>query len=103
MSRIILDPKTVAETRTIQFNFASELAVAETISSASVTAAVYTGTDPLPSNIVSGAASISGPLVSQNITAGLVGVTYTLVCSVITSTGQVLGLSAYLTIIPPLT
>lgn len=103
MSRTIFDPKTVAELKTVQFNFSSQLAVSETITSALVAATVYAGTDPLPSNIVSGGAATSGAIVNQNITDGIVGVTYTLVCTIITSNTQTLTMSAFLTIIPPIT
>jgi len=99
VSRQIIEGKQSGETVTIPFSFLSHLATGETISSASTTATVYSGTDASPSAIISGAASISGSTVSQKITAGTEGVTYLLLCSATTSTGQILKISGYLVIV----
>lgn len=80
------------------FDFAQNLAVAETISSASVTATVYSGTDASPSAIISGAATISGTKVTQTITAGTIGVTYILTCVIVTSASQSFVQNGYLTV-----
>jgi len=77
--------KDAAASRVFSFNFQDQLAVGETISSATVTAAVYSGTDASPSSLISGAASVSGATVSQVIAAGTAGVTYVLTCTAITS------------------
>lgn len=100
MSRITLEAKPSGETCTEIFDFTSRLALAETISTATVTAAVYSGTDASPSAVVSGSASISGAQVSQKLTAGTLGVTYLLTCTVTTSTSQTLSIFAFLTIVP---
>ena len=99
MSRQIIEGKQSGETVTIPFSFLSHHATGETISSASTTATVYSGTDASPSAIIRGAASISGSTVSQKITAGTEGVTYLLLCSATTSTGQILKISGYLVIV----
>ena len=88
--RTIFDPKLTGETRTLKFDFTSDLAVAETISTESVAASVYSGVDASPSSIVSGSASASGAIVSQTITAGVVGVVYELLCTITTSLSQTL-------------
>lgn len=100
--RVTFEGKLLGETQTLTFDFTSRLAVSETISSASVTATVYSGTDGSPQGIVSGTSTISGAVVSQKITGGLLGVTYSLKCTANTSTAQVLQLSGYLTVIPDL-
>ena len=100
MSRVVLETKQSGETRTEIFDFASRLALGETLSTASTTATVYSGTDASPSAVISGAASISGTQVSQKLTAGTVGVTYLLTCTVTTSTSQTLILYAFLSIVP---
>lgn len=100
MSRIIFPGKASSETFIATFNFVSRLSAAETISTASVAATVYSGTDATPSAIVSGSATISGKTVTQSITAGTEGVTYKLVCTITTSLSQTLQLSAFLTIVP---
>ena len=100
MSRTVIGGKYVAETRKETFDFISQLASGETISSAATTAVVYSGTDATPSTILSGAASISGTQVTQTLTGGVAGVTYMLTVVANTSTGQSLNLTAFLVIIP---
>jgi len=99
-ARAELPNKLLGETKTVTFDFTSQLAVGETISTKSCTAAVYSGTDASPSSIISGAASSSGAVVSQNITGGVAGVIYTVVCTITTSAGQTLMLAGFLTVLP---
>ena len=80
------------------FDFAQYLAVGETISSASVTATVYSGTDASPSSIISGGATSSGAQVTQTITGGVIGVTYILTCVITTSASKTFVLDGYLTV-----
>lgn len=100
--RITLPGKYLSEAVFARFDFTSQLAVGETISSASVTASVWSGTDPSPSAIVSGAASISGAVVRQLIIQGVLGVVYELLCTAITSLGQSIEISAYQAVVPDL-
>lgn len=97
-----LAPKLTGETKSYDFNFTSQLALGETISTQTVTATVYSGTDANPSGIISGAASASGAIVSQKITAGEEGVIYRLVCTITTSAGQTLPLAGFLAVVPSL-
>lgn len=99
-SRVTFEGKLTGETQTYTFDFTSRLAASETLSTASVTAAVYSGTDASPSAIVNGSATISGQRVTQSLTAGTLGVTYLLSCTVTTSASQTLLLEAFLTIVP---
>lgn len=94
-------PKLVGETAIVQFDFTSRLGSA-TISTQSVAATVYSGTDASPSSIISGSASASGAVVSQKITAGVAGVIYELACTITTSDGQTLMLVGYLPVVPDL-
>ena len=100
MSRVVFQSKLLTEVVTETFDFTSRLAAAETISTATVTAAVYSGTDASPSSIISGAAAISGQKVTQVITAGTLGVIYLLTCTITTSTSQTLLLEAFLSVVP---
>ena len=84
------------------FNFISLLAPTETLSTATVTATVYSGLDPSPSSLVSGSASIVGQQVQQKVTGGVLGVIYELLCTVTTSLGQTLELCGYMAVIPDL-
>ena len=98
--RAIFDVKETATPFSAAFSFATDLAVGETISSASVAATVYSGTDASPSAIISGSASISGGEVTQIIIDGTEGVTYTLTCTVTTSLSETLTRTGYLVVAP---
>lgn len=100
MSRVIFGGKLLGETKSLSFDFTSQLAAGETISSATVTAAVYSGSDPTPSGLLYASPAISGAVVSQKVWAGVLGVTYCLLCSATTSTEQVLQLLGYLVVTP---
>lgn len=99
-SRVIFDPKRQADLVSLPFDFISKLAVGETISTKVTTASVWSGVDPNPAAILSGAASSSGTVVSQNVTAGVVGVVYLLVCRITTSLGLSPSLAGFLTVLP---
>jgi len=99
-TRVILDPKRVSDVVKIPFDFISKLAVGETISTKVVTASVWSGVDANPSAIINGAATSSGTVVTQSITAGVLGVIYLLKCSITTSAAQTLSLAGLLTVIP---
>lgn len=101
-TRQTLQPKFSGETVKYEFDFAGQLASGETISTQTVTAAVYSGTDASPSSIISGSASASGSVVTQAITAGTIGVIYELTCTITTSASQTLIITGYLPIIPKL-
>lgn len=92
--------KFVGETKNYVFDFTSELAPSETISSATVTATVYSGTDGSPSAIINGADTTSGPRVTQSITGGVAGVIYYVVCSATTSASQILRRVGYIAVLP---
>ncbi len=98
--RVIFDAKRVAETVSLAFDFASRLSVGETISSQVVTATTYSGTDASPSSIISGSATASGTVVRQAVAAGVLGVTYLLLCQIVTSASQTLDLEGFLTVVP---
>lgn len=100
MSRVVFEGKLLNETVTETFDFTSRLTSTETLSTASVAATVYSGTDPSPSSIISGSSTISGQKITQKVTAGTLGVVYKLLATVTTSLGQTLQLAAFLAIIP---
>lgn len=103
MNRVVIAPKRLGETIVLNpWNFLSLLGVSETISSATVTASVYSGVDANPSAMISGSATISGAVVSQKIVGGVVGVIYELLCAAVTSAGQTLELAGYFAVIPDL-
>ncbi len=103
MSHQSLPAKYQGEMKNVTFDFTSYLAISETISTQSVSVAVYSGTDPAPASLISGSASASGAVVTQAITGGVVGVMYTLLCTITTSAAQTLQMSASLTVLPTAT
>ena len=98
-SREVFDTKPPTDTKFVYFNFLSNLAVGETISTQVVTATVYSGTDANPSAIISGSATADDPEVLQLVTGGTLGVVYTLLCTITTSLGQTLTQAGYLAIV----
>jgi hypothetical protein len=100
--RVTFKPLAVGEIRKETFSFLSALAVGETISTQSVVASVYSGTDATPSDLVSGSASASGAVVTQALdgTAAVLGVIYHLVCTITTSASQTLQAGGYLAVVP---
>ncbi len=102
-SHVIFDPKQAGSTEPRIFDFTSLLAVGETISSATTTAAVYSGVDTNPSAVISGSATVSGARVTQTLTAGTVGVIYKLTCTANTSLSNVFILTAFLAVVPVVT
>ena len=99
MSRVIFSSKPAAEKASLVFDFTSRCAASETLSSTSVTASVYSGSDSNPQGIITGSGTISGQTVSQMVLGGTLGVVYLVTCQVITSTGQILFLSGFLSIV----
>lgn len=103
MNRVTIPSKFLGDSPIISpWDFISLLKASETISTATVTATVYSGTDASPNAIISGAASFSGTVVSQKVTGGVLGVIYELLCTITTSLGQTLQMSGYFTINPDL-
>lgn len=95
--------KKVGETIPATWDFSAQLAVGETISTRTVTATVYSGVDAAPSAIISGAATSSGAVVTQKITAGVSGVIYQLLCQITTSLSNTFQISSYFAVVPALT
>ena len=83
------------------FDFTSDLAAGETISTKAVTAAVYSGADDAPEDTVSGAATSSGAIVTQKLIApSSAGNIYEYVCQITTSLGQTLMKIGLMAVIP---
>jgi hypothetical protein len=100
--RVVLKSKKVGETLGYPIDFISTLAASEVISTAVVTASVYSGVDPNPSFIVLGTPTIQGTVVQQGITGGVLGTIYELLYAVTTSLNQLIEISAFLAIVSDL-
>jgi hypothetical protein len=81
-------PKAPSEVLPLSMDFARWLASGETISTCSWASSVYTGTDPNPSAMIQGAATITGTEVSQTVGGGLDGVVYLFSATITTSLGN---------------
>ena len=94
--------KVTTENEQFTFDFSTVMASTETISSASCTVEVVSGTDPTPSTIKVGSPAISGQQVAQRISGGLDGVIYRLEMSATTSLTNVYTIIADLPVLAPL-
>lgn len=101
MSLLILPAKSQAEDIPVTFNFLDQLVFGETITGAVVTVVVYSGIDPTPNNMLADVPVISTPLVTVPIQDGIVGVIYTIVCTVTGSGGHVYTQEGRLAVITP--
>lgn len=95
-----LASKLAGEIKSYSVDFADVLPLGVTISTKTVTASVYSGTDASPSAIISGVATSSGSVVTQKIAAGTLGVIYTLLWAITTSDSQTLHKTTLLAIAP---
>ncbi len=94
--------KVIAENEQFTFDFSPAMGTGETITTASSTALVVSGTDASPTSILQGGPVVSGQQVGQRIYAGLDGVIYRIQMTVITSASNTLVLLADLQILAPL-
>lgn len=101
-NRVIFPPKTVGEIKIFSFNFLSKMANQEFVTSAVLTATVWSGNDPSPGAIIDGAYTLDSTdtIVSQRIQGGVLGTIYQLSCLAVTTSGQKLELSGYIAITP---
>lgn len=98
--RTIFDVKTASASLSAIFDFSSNLAINETLSSASVAAVVYSGADANPTTLINGATTVAAGKATQLLSNGTLGVVYSLTCTAITSLGQTLQRQGFLTIVP---
>ena len=99
--RSVINAKTASATEDAVFDFANQYVAGETVSSGSVTAVVYSGTDATPSAVLSGAGVASGTKFTQKVVSGVEGVAYLLTCTTTSSSGKVRSLEGFLIIVPP--
>lgn len=94
-----LPPKITGSTQHVTLDFLSLLSTGATLSSATVTAAVWSGTDSNPSALVNGAATVSGTTATQSLAGGVAGTIYKLTWTATTSDSQTLVLVALLAVL----
>ena len=96
---ITLDPKDISETDTITFDFSLILNMGDTIVSASCVSDLFSGSDPAPGGVLSGAPQVVALTVLQQVTGGLDGNNYTIRCTITSAAGRVLTQSCNLPVI----
>lgn len=94
--RSIFDVKLAAVDTQVVFDFI--IPTSETLTVASTTATVYSGTDASPATLVSGGTSASGSQVTQTLVNGTAGVTYLLTCIATSDAGHNYVTEAYLAV-----
>lgn len=83
MNQLIFPAKAVDETQPYVVNFSDRLQFGETINGAAVSISVFSGTDPSPNSLLSGTASYdTSGNVTQVLTAGVVGVIYSIIFTI---------------------
>jgi len=97
--RTSLEPKRAAEKIEAVFDFSTQVAVGETVDSATTVSTLYSGTDAAPGDVVSGATSISGGQVTQLLIGGVAGNVYLITCTAVTDAPETLIRTAYLVVI----
>ena len=99
--RSVINVKTSAATEDAVFDFTNQLQPGEVCTSTAVTAVVYSGTDPAPSQVLSGFGVSSGAKVTQKVVGGVEGTAYLITCAADGSLGSVMRLEGFLIIVPP--
>jgi hypothetical protein len=101
VSRVVLQSKRAGETRVYTFDPISQLQAGQTVSSAVVTSAVYSGVDANPASMISGSATVAlSRVVSQKLTGGVAGVLYTITCTFTLSDSTIIVMSGILAVLP---
>jgi len=91
MSLVVTPSKATGEKIPVVFDFASKLAVGETLSTLpapTVAISVWSGVDASPTSVLSGSATVSGTKVSQVVTGGVAGCIYKITCTPVTSSSN---------------
>lgn len=91
-----LDP---AARRVLAFNFGADIAPGDSLSSTTVTPTLQAGTDATPAELLIGQPVIQGARVLQMAAGRDHGNAYTLKCIASTTGGEILTLSAVITIL----
>ena len=98
MDRVTFRSAHVGETKNLVFDFISLLAIGETISSADVGSAVYSGA--ASASVALGTPAVSGTKVTVTAAGDTEGVTHLITMTVVTSLGQTLPLSGFFALVP---
>lgn len=98
MNRVTFRSAHVAEIKKLVFDFISDLAIGETISTAVASFSVYSGDSD--AEVTLGTPTISGTQVTVSAEGDTEGVTYLVTITIATSAGQTLQLSGFFAMVP---
>jgi len=98
MNRITWEAKYADSAKLYTFDFTSQLALGETISTAVASAASFSAA--AGATVTLGTPAISGARVSVLVSAGTEGAIFLIACNITTSLSQTLVQGAYLPVIP---
>ena len=100
MQRVTIPAKNSAETVRQQFDFTSQLGQLSTttITSATASITVYSGTDPSPL-LAAGSTAISGLVVTVPLSSGVPGVIYLVTVTAVASTGDIRSIQGFVAIV----
>lgn len=101
MLRQILPPKRQGETLSVKFDFTSALTTGESVTSGVAAISTYSGVDANPSSML-GTVGITASLVSIAVSAGVIGVIYSLKATASTNFGRIIQIAGYLYVEPDL-
>ena len=98
-SMIVIPPKTSGETNQVLFDFLSQLVNGDTVSSATATATVWSGTDTNPGAVIGGTPTVSGTSqVYVKLTGGVNGNVYLITVTAATAQGNAPVIQTYLAV-----
>ena len=103
MTRVVVPPKIVSETRIDQLDYSSQLPAGVVVSSATGSSSVYSGTDPSPSSIIASVTTTGLQYVYVKVTGGVLGTIYQLNVLATCSDAVVRSITYFLAIIPDVT
>ena len=99
-TRVILDPKRVAESISPSFDFTAKCVAGDVLSSPMVSVSVWSGLDLNPSAVYGASAPITGLVVNPRLLAGVAGVIYLVRVVVTASLSGILELDGLLAVLP---
>ena len=101
MDTLIFPDKGTSEIIPLTVTFADRLQYGEFINGANVVVTVSSGIDPSPAALLAGTVTYTNTTVSQNITGGIAGVTYSIIFLVTATNSHNYVKTGYLSVLTP--
>lgn len=101
MEQLLFSDKATTEVIAISVNFADRLQYGESVNGATVAIVVASGVDPTPAAMLVSPATYTTTTVTQELTGGVAGVTYTLIYLATGSNSHNYAKQGYLAVVAP--